>query len=240
MTDARPLERKNQRFRTRKDLIAAAARLMKEGRTPTLDEIAEAALVSRATAYRYFPNVEALLVEASFDITVPDAQTVFADVTSTDAEERTDMAEAAIHRSVYENEHAIRLMLASTIARAADQAADETVPIRQNRRSPLIDAALAPMRTQFDDEVYAKLRAALALIFGSESMIVFRDVLGVNETTARAVKSWAVRTLVGAAIRQSRSRLTTGKPTQSAPGKPVNKASAGRTMSRRQRHHSGV
>ncbi len=239
MTDARPLERKNQRFRTRKDLLTAAARLMKEGRTPSLDEVAEAALVSRATAYRYFPNVEGLLVEASFDITVPDAQTVFADTASTDAEERVDIAEAAIHRSVYENEHAIRLMLASTITRTADQADGETVPVRQNRRSPLIDAALAPARTKFDDEILAKLRAALALIFGSESMIVFRDVLGLDEPTARAVKSWAVRALVGAALRQSRSRPANGSRTVPAPSKPINKTPAGRTTARRQRHHSG-
>src|SRR5690606_29510510 len=56
--------RANQKLRTRKDLLEAAARLMREGRTPTFDEIAEAAMVSRATAYRYFPGLDALLVEA--------------------------------------------------------------------------------------------------------------------------------------------------------------------------------
>ena len=91
-----PPQRVNQRYRTRKDLISAAARLMKDGRKPSLDEVAEAARVSRATAYRYFPNVEGLLVEASFDIAVPDAAAVFADERSTDPEERIDKAEAAI------------------------------------------------------------------------------------------------------------------------------------------------
>ena len=57
----------NQRRRTRKDLLQAAARLMKQGRKPNLEDIAAEALVSRATAYRYFPSVEALLVEASLD-----------------------------------------------------------------------------------------------------------------------------------------------------------------------------
>ena len=65
--------RPNQRSRTRKDLLRAAARLMKQGQNPSLEEIAAEALVSRATAYRYFPSVEALLVEASFDLAVPEA-----------------------------------------------------------------------------------------------------------------------------------------------------------------------
>ena len=60
-------ERANQRYRTRKDLIAAAERLMKNGHKPSLEEVAAAARVSRATAYRYFPNVEALLIEAPLE-----------------------------------------------------------------------------------------------------------------------------------------------------------------------------
>ena len=63
--------RANQLRRTRKDLLQAAARLMREGRHPSLDEVAEAAMVSRATAYRHFPDVSALLVEATLDIDTP-------------------------------------------------------------------------------------------------------------------------------------------------------------------------
>ena len=57
---------------------------MKEGRKPTLEEIAEEALVSRATAYRYFPSVDALLVEASLDVAVPEPTTLFAGDASDD------------------------------------------------------------------------------------------------------------------------------------------------------------
>ena len=78
MPDGRP----NQRQRTRKDLLAAAAKLMQQGRTPTLDEVAEAAMVSRATAYRYFPGVEALLVEASVDVEVPEADAILKGVSA--------------------------------------------------------------------------------------------------------------------------------------------------------------
>ena len=73
-----------------------------------------------------------------------------------------------MHHSVYQNETAIRLMLASTIARGAEGPIGDGVPLRQNRRTPLIDAALAPARPLFDDDAYARLRAALGLVFGSE------------------------------------------------------------------------
>ena len=210
MPDRRPPERGNQRYRTRKDLLAAAARLMREERKPSLEEVAEAALVSRATAYRYFPSVEALLVEASVDIAVPDGEALFADDRSVDPEERVDKAESAMHRMVLENEAALRHMLASALVRAAEGAAGDGVPLRQNRRTPLIEAALAPARGRFDDGSYAKLRAALAMIFGPESRVVSRDVLGLDDGTAREVKSWAVRALVRAALDGSRPSGTGG------------------------------
>lgn len=209
MTAVKPPERKNQRIRTRKDLLTAAARLMKEGRKPSLDDVAEAALVSRATAYRYFPNIEALLVEASLDIVVPDGSELFVGDPSKDPEDRIDRAEAAMHRATFENEPAIRLTLQSSLVR--DAAGSDGVPVRQNRRTPLIEAALAPARDRFDDETYARLRAALAIIFGSESMVVFRDVLGLDEKTARDVKSWAVRALVRAALAASKPSAATAK-----------------------------
>ena len=199
----KPAERANQRYRTRKDLIAAAEQLMKNGHKPSLEDIAAAARVSRATAYRYFPNVEALLIEAPLDSAAPDIEALFKQDASTDPEQRIDKAEAAMHRMAFDNEAGIRLMLAATLTRAAE-GRDATVPLRQNRRGPLIDAALAPARARFGKVTYARLRAALAVIFGSESMIVFRDVLRLDEKEARQVKSWAVKALVRAALEESR------------------------------------
>jgi AcrR family transcriptional regulator len=45
------------------DVIEAATAMMREGRPPTVAEAAERALVSRATAYRYFPTQESLLLD---------------------------------------------------------------------------------------------------------------------------------------------------------------------------------
>lgn len=212
--------RPNQRRRTRKDLLAAAARLLAKGggRVPDMDEVAAEALVSRATAYRYFPSIEALLIEAPLDGDAPDPEGVFAGDTSTDPVQRVDKAEAMLHEMCYRNETQLRLMLISSLERAArgEQSGGRSgggsrggsggVPIRQNRREGLIHAALAPARSRFSDAAYKRLCASLALLFGVESMIVFSDVLGVDKKAARKVKSWAARALVEAALEESTKR----------------------------------
>ncbi len=206
MTDRTEPGRTNQRRRTRKDLLSAAARLLKDGRTPDMDDVATEAMVSRATAYRYFPNIEALLVEAPLDGAVPDAEEVFAGDASTDPATRVDKAEAAMHEAVYRNEAQLRIMLAASLERIAKGAAADGIPVRQNRRTPLIEAAIAPARGQFTEATYKRLCASLAMIFGVESMIVFSDVLGLDEKTARKCKSWATRALVRAALEESATR----------------------------------
>ena len=54
------------RARTRKLMLETAVALMQAGQTPSVSDVAEAAEVSRATAYRYFPS-QAALVHAVVD-----------------------------------------------------------------------------------------------------------------------------------------------------------------------------
>ena len=201
MTDTVETGRSNQRRRTRKDLLQAAARLLKRGQKPNLEEVANEALVSRATAYRYFPSIEALLIEASLDVAVPDAQELFDDSSSDDPVERLERVEAALHEMIAENEVPLRMMLAQSLERRAKSQDESEQPIRQNRRTPLIEAALQPARSEFDPVDLEKLTAALALILGTESMVVFRDVLQLDDSEAHKVRRWAIRALVEAAKR---------------------------------------
>lgn len=188
-------QRANQRKRTRKDLLQAAAQLAKQGRSPSLEEIAAAALVSRATAYRYFPNVEALLAEAALDVATPGPEALFSGKVGDDPVTRLEKVDAALHDVVVANEPALRVMLAHSLQRGSP----DGVPPRQNRRSPLIAAALAPTRKQFKPGVLDLLEKSLALIVGTEAMVVCKDVLQLDDAEARKVKRWAIRALVEAA-----------------------------------------
>lgn len=192
--------RPNQRRRTRKDLLRAAARLMRDGRSPSLEEIAEEALVSRATAYRYFPGVEALLLEASLDVAVPEPDEVFRDAPTDDPVTRLELADAALDDMVHRNEAALRTLVAHTLQRIArGEGGEDGVPARQNRRTPLIETALWPARAQLDPAEIDSLTKALALVIGTEAFIVLTDVLQLDAAEARRVRQWAIRALVAAA-----------------------------------------
>ena len=57
--------REAQKRRTRAAIVAATRQLVSEGKTPSIDDIAEAADVSRRTIYLYFPTLDQLVLDAS-------------------------------------------------------------------------------------------------------------------------------------------------------------------------------
>jgi AcrR family transcriptional regulator len=200
-------ERTEQKRRTRQDLLRAAARLMKTGRVPKLVDVAEEAGISRATAYRYFSSDEALLAETPFDVQAPTVQQIFADETSVDPTERLLKAHAAVRELIWGNPVAFRIMLARLLEQAARKpSGDSAEPARQNRRGAYIREALRPVRDQLDDDVYDKLCAALAVMIGTESMVVFQDVLQMADAEAWEVESWAIRVLTEAALAESKTK----------------------------------
>ena len=201
--------RVNQRKRTRNDILLAAGRLLAEGRTPTMEDVAAEAMVSRATAYRYFPSLEALLVEAPIHGSVPDPGDIFSDGSIEDPEDRIDALESALHEMMYDNEIQLRAMMLNSLKLSLENG--DGVPVRQSRRMGFIEAALGPVRAKLGKRSYERLCAALCLFFGPESMIVFRDVLPLGKDEARKVKSWGVRALVRAALEEAVRPVRNGR-----------------------------
>lgn len=193
--------RPNQRQRTRKDLLQAASRLMMQGGNPSLEEIAQEAMVSRATAYRYFPTADALLLEAALDVATPEAGDIFAGEPSDDPMTRVVCVDVALQRMIDENEPQLRMMLAKSLERSVSGDNPSDVPPRQNRRTPLIEAALEPAHDRIKPGARRMLARALALVIGTEATIVTRDVLQLGHADAEKVRRWAIKALIEAAER---------------------------------------
>ena len=196
-------ERLRQKLRTRAALLAAARELVAEGKTPTLAQAADAAMVSRATAYRYFPTQEALLVELPLDVAAPTVASLFGDGAPSDPEDRAALVQNALYDLARDHETEFRLFLRSSLMRSLAEADGSRDPFRGARRLDLLDEALAPLVDELPAEEIEQLRTTLSMLVGVESMIVLRDVLRLDHDPARAAGERAVRQMVRAARRQA-------------------------------------
>src|SRR6476660_5175294 len=138
--------RVDQKRRTRDALVAAARHLVAAGATPTIEAAAEAAAISRTTAYRYFPNQRALLVAAHPET---GAASLLPENAPDDVAARLDLVIDAFTRSTVENEQQQRTMLRLSLE--ADPVERSQLPLRQGRGIKWIEEALAPLRDEMSD-----------------------------------------------------------------------------------------
>lgn len=184
--------------RTRRALLEAARQTIAEGGTPSVAEVAERALVSRATAYRYFPTQDALLSEAPLDVDAPTEQQLFGHDAPASAAERVERVRKAMYEFAVGNEREYRLFLRNWHDRWLRRTPADPAEPRGARRVELLERALEPLRRQVGRARLRRAKVALSVLIGVESMLVHRDVLGIDRAEAEAAMEWAVRVLVDA------------------------------------------
>jgi AcrR family transcriptional regulator len=194
----RPRDRTAQKLRTRAALLSAARALVAEGQSPSVAEVADLANVSRATAYRYFPTQEALLVEVPLDEDAPTVADLFGEGAPSDPEERAVLVHGALYDLARDHEQEFRLFLRSSLTRGMKDGETSADPFRGARRVALLREALAPLAGELSPKEIQRLATALSMLVGVEAMIVLRDVLRLGHEEAREAGEWAVRQLVRA------------------------------------------
>jgi AcrR family transcriptional regulator len=171
-------------------ILRAASELMFTGSDVTMPEIAGAALVSEATAYRYFPDL-ATLLQAAMAEHLPEPADALASVAgSTDPAERVAAATDFLLRLVWERRGAVRAIIAATITRP------EIASARPALRFGLIEHALAPAAAGADPAVLEQLKRDLAVVVSAEALFNLTDLchLDADEAIASAVHTAALLT----------------------------------------------
>lgn len=186
-----------QRRRTRKAIVDATARLLGEGRTPTIDEIATAADVARRTVYMHFPSLDLLILDASMGALA--GRLVEAEFApDTDAASRV----GSIVDTLYE--HAEEwLPLGRRVVALTAAAPPADGPQRGQRRVDWIERALEPLRSRLTDEQFDRLVSSLCIVLGWETMIVLQDIRGHERQRQREVATWTAEVLVRAMLEEA-------------------------------------
>lgn len=189
--------RTRQKARTRSALIEAARGLLAGGRTPTVEEAAEAAAVSRATAYRYFTNQRALLVAAHPEM---EATTLLGADAPRDPEQRLAQVLRELTRITIDTEPQLRAMLRLSL----EPLPTRELPLRQGRAIRWIEDALAPLRDELGEAELHRLTLAIRAACGIEALVWLTDVAGLPRDEAAELMLWSASSLLRATLAQHR------------------------------------
>ena len=177
-----------QKQRTREQLVDAARRLIESGDTPRVEEAAEAAGISRTTAYRYFPS-QAQLLAAAFPETA--LTSLLPDPAPDGVGERVAAVVAGLVDSTARTEPQQRAMLRHSLGDVPHD-----LPLRQGRAIGWLSEALEPLRRDLDDATIRRLAVAIRSTCGIEARVWLTDIAGLNAKQIRALQLWIANALV--------------------------------------------
>jgi len=183
-----------QKERTRRAIVEACRELTRAGAEVTVPRVADRALVSEATVYRYFPDLPSLIQETLDGLWPAPAEALALVEASTDPVERVAFACEFLLRGVHAYQGSVRAAISHTITAPA------TASARPGLRFGLIDHALAPFAARLEPGTMARLKLDLAIVISAEAFFTLTDLCGLTADEAIASAARTARVLTGAAF----------------------------------------
>jgi AcrR family transcriptional regulator len=190
--------RSNQKLRTRNALIAATRELLAQGVTPTMEGAAAAASISRTTAYRYFPNLRALLVAAYPHI---EERSLLGPQPPKDPAARLAIVAEDQTKRILKYEAEMRAVLRLSLE--ADSPAGPELPMHRGLRIGWIEEALEPLRGEMDKDELQQLIYGIGATLGIEAFVWLTDIARLPREEAAAIMRSNASRLLRAALPNS-------------------------------------
>ena len=184
--------RVNQKLKTRIQILNAAKDLMSKNRNTSLEEIAQEAKVSRATIYRYFPNIDLLYTEASLDIHYLSPYALFEEVKDMSLGERILNIQSYYNQLAQDHELIFRRYLSAVL----NESIVSTKKIRGARRVATMDLVLDSFKKELSKKNLNNLKNIASILMGIDSLIVAKDVCGLSNKEAGDTLKWGIEMIL--------------------------------------------
>jgi AcrR family transcriptional regulator len=193
------------RARTYRLLLQTATELIREGKVPSVAQVAAKADVSRATAYRYFPS-RSKLISAVVDTSLGPVRTTTSKLAG-GRERVMELFDQTFPRfKEYETEMraALQLALEHRMLERAGQLEEE--PYRRGHRIRILEHALEPFKAQMPRATLQRLHNALSIVYGYESYVVLKDIWNCGDREVEGIARWMAEALIDAALRDTEGK----------------------------------
>lgn len=174
----------NQKLETRHKILESAKQLVRKGIDFNLEDVANNAEISRATIYRYYPNLEILSYEVGIDIGTKTPEDIIEDLKDCSLNDMLMGIQNYYNAHAVNNENAFRKYLSAVLTSASEKK-------RGARRNRTLQLAL--MKSDIRPKEKKDLVHLLAILMGIEPLIVAKDVSGLDNKEFKELMSWGMK-----------------------------------------------
>lgn len=174
----------NQKLETRSKILESAKQLVRQGIDFNLEDVANNAEISRATIYRYYPNLEILSYEVGIDIGTKTPEDIIEDLKGCSLNDTILGIQNYYNDHAVNNENAFRKYLSAVLTSASEKK-------RGARRNKTLQLAL--MKSDLRPKEKKDLVHFLTILMGIEPLIVAKDVSGLDYKEFKELMSWGMK-----------------------------------------------
>ncbi|GBF20698.1 MULTISPECIES: TetR/AcrR family transcriptional regulator [Arenibacter] len=174
----------NQKLETRSKILESAKQLVRQGIDFNLEDVANNAEISRATIYRYYPNLEILSYEVGIDIGTKTPEDIIEDLKDYSLNDTILGIQNYYNDHAVNNENAFRKYLSAVLTSASEKK-------RGARRNKTLQLAL--MKSGLRPKEKKDLVHFLTILMGIEPLIVAKDVSGLDNKEFKELMSWGMK-----------------------------------------------
>ncbi len=203
--------------RTRARLLDAGVALVARlGHVPSIGDVAQAAGVSRATAYRYFSS-RSRLTAAIVDFSLGPVRQFESELS--DAGSRLSELFRTTFVRFKEFEPQMRCALQLSLEHGALKAAGRLNEdqYRRGYRKEILRRTFSPLRATVPAADVERLCKALSLVFGIESYVVLKDIWGCGDEEIERISFWIATSLLSSIQSEALQRSLSADDARSLP-----------------------
>ena len=184
--------RVNQKNKTRSRILNAAKTLMSTNSNISLEEVADKAEVSRATIYRYFPNLDLLSTEATLDIHFLSPEVLSAKVKGMSLDKRILYIQNYYNKLAQDHEMIFRRYLSTVL----NESIINKKKIRGARRVHTMNLVLNSFKNDLSKEHLKNLSNVSTILMGMDALVVAKDVCGLTNNEANNTLKWGIEMIL--------------------------------------------
>ncbi len=186
----------NQKLKTRNKIIKSAQQFLAQGQSFTLEDVASASGVSRATIYRYYSSLEALSAEVALDLNIQSPEEIYEAHKHLPVQEMILEIQEYINRFSIDNEAAFRKFLSIAIAGESPETK------RGARRVSTMNLVFQKEKLGTENSEIRNLIHIATVLMGMEALIVTKDVCRLGDEQSMELLRWGLDKILQATLTQ--------------------------------------
>ena len=182
--------RKNQKLKTRDQILKSTQDLMDSGDDFSLEDVAKKADISRATIYRYYSNVDILAAEAILDLNTKSSEELVESV------QDKDIRTAIMDIQDYYNDLTIDFEAGFRKYMSVILNGPASKSMRGARRKKTLLMIMEQKSPSLSAEEREKLANLATVLMGVEAFVVTKDVCGLDNKQSKELLNWGLNLIL--------------------------------------------